>query len=314
MDHYIHDGWLDSIHTFGDFSMVNEHQTKFTRQMAIQAISALKSQDDHVSVWIDHGNMSNVDNFGAYGLSNFYNYQQGANPKSRYYHTDLTVPYGIQFVWPGRDDQAFGRTSMIYPITLPDGQKVWGFWRLTDTGYTKKTGVKWIWSTYGLPDALTAGNLMAIENSNEYTIIGQHLSGDNDLYPIPALAQHALRQLAQQYYKGNILVARTSRLLSYNVAQQYVRFNVTRRGGQAVIHITSIADPVYGSHVPTVSELRGVTFYTSNPKGTIMEIGDTAVSTDMLQYNPNDGYAPSIGIKWYPAETANYSINRPGIY
>jgi len=123
---YVHSGWMDSIHTYGDFSQVNQQQTDFRRQLAIQAVQELERQHDMVDVWIDHGNKSNVDNFGAYGSARFYNYQQWANPWSAAYHTDWTIPYGIHFVWPDKSSDILSRSSMIYPLRLPDGRTVWG--------------------------------------------------------------------------------------------------------------------------------------------------------------------------------------------
>lgn len=305
---YILHGWIDTLHSFGDFSLRDPFQTKFSRRLAVQALQALAVAGDHLTVWTDHGNQSNVDDFGSYGKSGFYRYQQGANPQSPYHVTDLLVPYGVHFMWADQPSDAFGQYSMIYPKTLPDGRKVWGFWRYTNTSFSARGTPDWTWSVGDLARQMTIQHLLQIENLHQYAILAQHLSANDALDPLPPNAIDALHLLANQYHAGHILVARTSRLLTYNVAQQYVRFRVTQTGHFAVIHITAIADPVFGTHRPTVSALRGVTFYTTNPGQTQLDIGNTPVPVALVQRNETDGIAPSIGIKWYPSDTRDYAV------
>jgi hypothetical protein len=312
IDDYIQKGWMDSIHTYGDFNQINEHQTKFTRKLAMTAIQALKAAGDRVTIWIDHGNQSNVDNFGSYGIKSFYHYQQGANPKSSYYHTDLLIPYGIKFVWTDRESDVFGRDSMIYPLKLQDGQKVWGFWRYT-SDKTVNQKVHWLWSADDLGAQLDSAKLSSLISHHQYAILAQHLSADSVQYPLSQWSVDRLRALADQYAKGNILVARTSRLLQYNVTQQHLQYSVSRDHDHLIIHLTSIDDPVSGAHEPAIDELRGITFNTSQPEQTVIEIGNTPINQDLIQVNPSDGQAASVSIKWYPADTNDYSQTVPGV-
>jgi hypothetical protein len=311
---YIHAGWIDTIHTFGDFSQVDQTKTRFTRRLAQQGIEALKQAGDHITVWTDHGNKSNVDNFGSYGIAPFFNYQQGANPTSPYYHTDFTIPYGVRFVWADNSSEKFGMNSMIYPLRLPDGRRVWGFSRHTSYGYNSKGGPLWDWTVWQISRQLTPAHLHDIEKRHQYSIVAQHLNGGVSQFPLPEESIRGLKLLAREYHHGSILVARTSRLLQYNVAQQYVKYKVTHVDGKAFIHILSIDDPVFGIHVPTLDEIRGLTFYTSNPDGTVIEIGDKPIPTDLVQRHPSDGVHPSVSVQWYPSDTTNYAITAPGVY
>jgi hypothetical protein len=313
IDRYIHVGWIDTLHTFGDFTMTDSRQTKFTRALAERAIAALRAHGDEITVWTDHGNQSNVDNFGRYGVSKFDSYQQGANPWSEYYHTDLTIPYGVRFVWPDNTDDVFAHSSMIYPIRLPDGRDVWGFWRYTNTGYTKKGAPLWCWSVNDPNKALTPSHLDQLVLKHDYSVIVTHFFANNTPLPLPASAVDALRLLARYDDDGQVLVARTSRLLQYNVTEQYLRWHVTRAGRETVIHLDAIADPLFGTHRPSLDEVRGITFYVQDPAHIVIDIGNTPVPASLLQRNPSDGVAPSIGIRWWPADTTNYAVNAPGI-
>ncbi|GMA61030.1 hypothetical protein NZD89_15365 [Alicyclobacillus fastidiosus] len=307
INHYIKCGWIDTLHSYGDFSRQNQWTTLFSRQLAVRAINTLKENDDYLTVWTDHGNQSNVDNFGLYGTNPFYNYQLGSAPKTPYYHTDLTIPYGVRFVWPDGNSDVFGHTSMIYPITLPDGRKVWGFYRYTSSGYTSNGNPKWDWSVGNLSQQLTPQNLESLEKSHDYSIIAQHLEAINTKLPLPQNAIDALWLLAGQYDKKKILVSTTSQLLNYNVSQQYLHYDVTYSSGLAYIHINSITDPVDGTYIPTLTDIRGVTFYTSDPSRTIIEIWDRPIPSSYVQHNPSDGVAPSVGIKWFTWNTTNYA-------
>lgn len=313
LDRYIKGGWIDTMHTYGDFSRVNQNQTLFTRQLAEQAITALKQSGDVLTVWTDHGNRSNVDNFGSYAPRSFEDYQQGANPWSKYYHTNLLIPYGVKFVWADRASDVFGRNSMVYPMRLPSGQKVWGFMRYTSSGFKQDGQPIYVWTIDDMPKELTAAHFREIVQHHQYAVIATHLSANNYNWPFLKPTIAAFEALQKQQQEGNILVARTSRLLEYNVVQQYLRYKVTRDPGKTVIDIEGVADPVFGWSVPSLNDLHGITFYTSNASETEIEVAGKPVPADLLQTNQNDGRAPSIGFKWYPADTTNYAVQPAGI-
>jgi hypothetical protein len=307
--HYIHSGWMDSLHTYGDFTMRNPLETRFHRQLAVAAIKALKEHGDYVHVWIDHGNQSNVDNFGSYGTRKFFNYQQGSNPHSPYYHTDLLIPYGIKFVWNEKNNSMFGHDSMLIPIRLADGRRVWGFPRFTNIGYNHKSGgTEWVWNMDSLAKQLTRERLQTLERKGQYSVLAQHLCSNNDVNPFTESAVNALRMLAREYEHGNVLVARTSRLLQFNLTQKYLRYYMTYSGDKVVIHLAYIDDPVFGKHSVTLSDIRGVTFYTSDPDRTEINIWNLSLDPALIQRNPTDGVAPSIMVKWYPRDQKDYSI------
>lgn len=313
INQYIQDGWIDTLHSYGDFSQVNPSTTQFKRQLAKQAVQALEANHDLLTVWTDHGNKSNVDNFGSYGKSPFYAYQQGATPTSKYYHTNWTIPYGVKFVWSDTSSDEFGMKSTLFPIILPDGRRVWGFWRYTNESYNSKGDPKWNWTPYDLNEQLTSAHLKTIEQKHEYSIVAQHLSGTTYPGVLPASAVASLQLLAKEDHAGRILVTRTSRLLAYNVMQQYVAYDVTSSNGKAYIHIRSVLDPVLGVHSPTLDEIRGLTFYTSNPAMTFIEIGKKTIPVDMIQDNKSDGIHPSIAVKWFPSNTTNYAVTETGV-
>ena len=98
---FIKTGYIDFMHSYGE-------KVDFNRKDAIRAIKELSENSCKVDVWIDHA--TTLDNLGddrTFGL--------GDHPGSTAYHSDLTLDYGIKFVWLGRVTMIVGQSA---PITL----------------------------------------------------------------------------------------------------------------------------------------------------------------------------------------------------
>ena len=87
--HYIECGWIDSLHTYGDFSRVGG----FSRKHAKKAVDELKREEIEISTWINHGDSFNSQNFEGDCLRETW---EGDQPQTSSYHTDLTLDYGIK--------------------------------------------------------------------------------------------------------------------------------------------------------------------------------------------------------------------------
>lgn len=303
--HFIRSGWIDSIHTFGDFSDENESRTSFKREYAKSGWKTLKSIGFYPRVWINHGNRSNRQNFGAGNTSSFMSYQQGDNPKSIYYHTDITIGNGIRYVWNSWNSNVFGQDYPLTKLKLRDGRSVWGFSRYTNTIQNRK--IAWLWDPKELHFELTKSNLDSIIKKKQYSIVAQHLGvGAKDLFTEENLK--SLYLLKQYQDDRKILVANTTRLLNYSEAQKYVKYKITREKGLTYINILAIDDPLFGRTIPKLDDLRGITFYTEDTKNTVLCINNKDISKDEIQINPKDetGKA-SVGIKWFPPDYKDYT-------
>jgi len=89
----IHAGYVDCIHSYGDGAHTREH--------AIRAIDALEQAGCKLDVWVDHSHAPS--NFGKDVTPG-----QGDVPGAPVYHADLTLAYGIQFIWKGRTSSILG--------------------------------------------------------------------------------------------------------------------------------------------------------------------------------------------------------------
>lgn len=307
--HYIKSGWIDCLHTFGDFSTDNEKGSLFERNLAVNGWKTLNGIGFKPKVWINHGNRANLQNFGATTASSFMSYQHGDDPKDNYYHTDITIGNGIKYVWNSQNSSTFGHDFPLFTISLRDGRKVWGFRRYTNVNSNGK--IDWVWTPDELHREITQNNLDSIVNNRQYCILAQHLGVKaNDLFKKDNLK--ALYLLKQYKDENKILIANTTRLLDYSIAQRYLKFNETEENGVTYINILCINDPLFGTFIPNLDDLRGITFYKNDVQNTVLLINNNVIDTDKVQINPKDetGQA-SIGIKWFPPDYTDYTkINK----
>ncbi|KEO83144.1 hypothetical protein [Tumebacillus flagellatus] len=306
--HYWKAGWLDSMHTFGDFSRKNHGDAVFKRDYAVKAWEALQADDIRLDVWINHGNEANVDAFGAYDPHRFSAYQSGDDPKSPNYHTDLTVKNGVHFVWDSVGESTVGWDSPLFEIKLRDGQKVWGFHR--DTQDRAANGsIDWNWVPREIHRQINQGNLDSLVDHQQYAIFAQHLGGYNIGFPFDERGLASLRLLAQYQDDGKVLVARTSRLLHYEVARKYVQVAQTDFDGETWLNVTGIADPLFGPQPLTIDAVRGLTFYVKNPSKTHLLLNLKPIKPEDYQFNAADATGQeSIEFKWFKPDYTDYTL------
>jgi hypothetical protein len=92
----IRSGHIDCLHSFGDLAT--------TRRQAVRALDELARYGCALKVWVDHATAPT--NFGADIMQG-----QGDLPGSPAYHADVTLAYGIQYVWSGRVTSVLGQNA-----------------------------------------------------------------------------------------------------------------------------------------------------------------------------------------------------------
>lgn len=303
--HYFKSGWIDSMHTYGDFSQVDENKPVFERKYAEAANAEMVRTNLLPTVWMNHGNAANTQSFRDTANKKDSNaYQQGSLPGSKSYHADLTVPNGVKFIWFSEPDNRFNMVSPLYPVTLDDNQKVWGFQR-----YTGKYGVKgfeYNWSVYQMDDQLSVKNLDKLVKNKEIAIVAQHLGGSNGSYILPKASLDGLKLLAEYYNRKDVLVGRTSRVLEFVRIRDSLNYTYTSDNAKETIVINSIDDPVLGTSVPSQESLKGISFKVKNPQNTEVYIGSQKVDENLLLRSSED--EETVCFKWYEADTRDYTI------
>ena len=313
---FIESGYIDFLHSYGE-------KIDFTRKDAIKAIEELNNNQCKVDVWVDHA--ETPDNLGddrTFGL--------GDHPRSTAYHSDLTLAYGIKFVWVGRVTTVIGQSvpitlktfysvydyrhpfdslknmvkefaknvlavfgnkkyamhksyDLIRVAKLDDGQKVYEFMRFDN--YWK--GVAEGATSRRLAYVISQRTLERLKKVGGYMVVYTHLGKNSDCSQVIAKeTQIALRDLANEYERGNIYVTTTSKLLNYYLNHKYLNWSHETKGDETVITISSVEDPVFGSFVPTIQHLQGITFYVPDKDKIRIYINDKEITN--IQRNPPD--------------------------
>ena len=90
----IQSGHIDCLHSYGDLATTRKH--------AARALDKLARHDCKLEVWVDHGTA--VTNFGSDIMQG-----HGDDICHKAYHADLTIDYGIKYIWRGRVTSIMGQ-------------------------------------------------------------------------------------------------------------------------------------------------------------------------------------------------------------
>jgi hypothetical protein len=310
VSHYARTGWIDTLHTFG-----TPGSEAFGREHARTAIETLRARGLHLATWVNGRGRASGQNFGTRSST------RGDVPGAREFHTDLLLDYGVQFAWNQATGAAFGFDRMLRPMQLRDGQRLWGFSRhTTEVGSAAERiatehGVKLGRNEHGeelcpnwwpelLPYQLSEEKLDRLLARGQFCVIAQNLgaSGGNEVLSADAIG--ALRRLRQHQDDGRLLVARTSRMLEYQRVSEHLAYEVGS-GGRLEIEITSVRDPVLGTFVPAIEQLRGITFHVSDPSDATLFVGGRPIPKRELVLAEDDAGGPTIAIRWFKPEIAD---------
>lgn len=93
-------GYIDCLHTYGDGAT--------SRDQILRALDALYRADCKLDVWVNHyGARSSLSHKFEYSFGEC----SGDDPRSEVYHADVTLDYGIRFVWIGAPTRIIGQST-----------------------------------------------------------------------------------------------------------------------------------------------------------------------------------------------------------
>lgn len=314
----VHSGYVDCLHTYGNFSQ----KGGFKREMAVRAVRELREQGMYVSVWINHGDPHNFQNIlgGSLGDMPVELAPDGTRAPILEYHTDLTIPYGIKFIWKSDVTPVVGqdRRYRVLEHYFPQGiwSKPWLFLKLCLkrllklpipmprytwsnnllTLITLRDGQKvYSFLRFGdllkdqadeLADLISEANLQVLEDKQGYMVAFTHMGKADPREILPPKVCAALRRLAQAYEDRHIYVTTTLKLLNYNLVFHTLGWRATTGGNDILIHIKGIRDKLKGEkRLPSLIELQGITFYTPVAAKTRVFLGEEELD---VTRNPRD--------------------------
>lgn len=191
-------------------------------------------------------------------------YAQGDNPSSQYYHADLLRQFGFRYYWmisalsdyqthiPDTlilPERSFGgRPSILRVAAIDDGSKSITFGR----NYKGRIGL----------------NSLELLNEQELEKLCR-VGGTGILYThwnvrpkevFTARALEGLTHLRRYYNSGRIWVEPTSKILHFTFVRAYLEYKVRLANGKRIIDIVRVRNPVGEPFVPSVDDLRGISF------------------------------------------------------
>jgi hypothetical protein len=188
----------------------------------------------------------------------------GDNPSSRYYHADLTRILGIRYYWlifssadykslvPDTlllpESQSWGRPSILRVVQLDDDSKIIVFGRCMKGG----GGV-------GSLEMLTEQALENLCSRGGTSILYTHWTArPKEVFSAKAL--EGLRRLQNFYEEGRIWVAPTSEILDFTFIRTFLEFTTHFDNNKCFIEISHVNNPIGHPFVPTLEDLRGISF------------------------------------------------------
>lgn len=214
-------------------------------------------------------------------------------------------------VFPGAsadDKQLLGKhyhESLLTACIGRDSTPFWGFKRYRGHEAPTVASLPLQLSNAHL-DALVADEASAViyQHMGVWRALGRakrHASQRNSTPPVfDEGAQWALRDLADRYHSGRLLVAGTARLLDYHRMRDHLRYTIEDHGDRQVITIHSIACPIEGERVPTMADLMGLAFQMPRSTGEVIMVlaGSTTPLPTRRESEPGGDAFDCLHLPW----------------
>ncbi len=316
---YAHAGWIDTLHSYGNFSQRIPAREPFTRELARIAIDELARRDVFLQLWTNHGARTNAQNIGRRTFA------EGDRRKTPAYHADLLHDYGLRFLAAGKMRPDIGYRLPIVRHRLTGGRFVHMWQRFTSirgdedvaaAAASIQAGYVWrdrqgapvttVWTASLLHQQIKPSILDYAITHNLFVILGQHLGNQGPLPGFDRPAADALRRLKSHQDSGRILVARTSRLLRYAATLDALTWRVVQGADGPVVDILSLNDKVEGVRTPRLEDLRGITFEVRNgARAAIAIAGRSLAGNDVTR--TSDGENGTVGVAWHTVDTTDWT-------
>ena len=229
IEKYIRCGWIDVLHggdgNWAEFAS-KRGATDWCRKDGHHYMEWMAQRGLQIDTFTNHSAVSS--DFGIPDKPSTRRKPRslGDLPGSTAYWSDYAQRAGIKFYWSYIPNESaayrktFGKDNLLVPATFRDGSKFWHFSRYSGGGhYADK-----------IDTIVNAKNLDSLVRENQFEIAYTHFGywSDNSNRVNPELSPasiDAFRLLKAYQDEGKILVAKTSRLLRYNLALDYSAFN-----------------------------------------------------------------------------------------
>jgi len=240
------------------------------------------------------------------------NFAQGDDPDSPYYNADLVRRHGFRFYWLlGSEGQAQsvantlvlpewnydGRSSPLRIVRLDDGSRCLAFYRCH-----KGPGGH---QSLELLSEAALEDLCARQGT---AILYTHWTG-RPASVFTAAGLDGLASLKRFYQAGRVWVAPTSDILRVSFMRTFLDYRVHLEGGRRIIDVIRVNSPVEAAFVPTVADLRGISFECPADLPVEIRLAGKAVGNDALDFI-SAGDRTIVRFRQQPGSTAPSTSSR----
>jgi hypothetical protein len=216
-------------------------------------------------------------------------YGQGDNRASPHYLADLARNFGFRFYWMIENQPGYvthvknrlalpeeplpgGRSSCFRIVTLDDGSRVLVFPRAEKVSPHAMRSL----------ELLTEEGLQELIDAQGISIIYTHWTIE-PIESFTVLALQGLHRLRRLHEDGHVWVAPTAELLRFTYVRAFLDYDVRREEDLVIVDIRRIQDPVGPSYVPSLQDLRGISF--EGPAGARVEVrlAGAPIADDQLE-------------------------------
>lgn len=310
--HYVRCGWIDTLHSLGDFSGRRGNSQPPTARHVEEAERLFDAYGIHTPVWVNHGNSRNIQNIGAA------RYMQGGDPISEVFCLPAIDRMGVRYInaveyhdrcclppielmdWNGHPFWSFSRWYAIY---VDDEDETRGIRRVAG----KANGnLAYIWHPSSLHYQINQEVLDNLVADRCEAIFAQHLgSGIRKGYPNTAI--RALKLLKRYQALSLVLVARVSRLLDFVRMRDHAECQVAKSGTETIVTVGPVHDRT-GPREPSLAEARGLCFkLPPDTRATKLVVGGQACPEKQTFRARDDDGNLIFGMRWHPADSRDHS-------
>jgi hypothetical protein len=304
MDTLIEAGYLDCLHSWGEFSVTGG----FRRDLAVRAASVLRRSQSPIRVWINHGDECNEQMVGRPGWD---------DPASPYGHADILFDCGLRYFWTGAITSAIGQDAdELWTRRLRMSRLVQDYLRpmrkvaVRQPGLTRFFGNRVlsperqkgrrarVFQRYGFWDRAEAIHLDTVlsplvldelESRGGFLVLYTHLFRRPAEMRIDQVDWSPLIELAARHRAGRIKVATTSRVLTYLDVCARLTWDVKPVGESLEIRLDPSCHP---------DEVQGLTFYVPDARAAEICLGGQRLPIE--RNDPDETGRPSVSIPWRP--------------
>jgi hypothetical protein len=181
------------------------------------------------------------------------------------------------------------KNRLVEVRQLDDGQRIYEFMRFDNYWEGVSKGA----TSKNLGYILSEKTFKRLKKIGGFMIVYTHLGINDDCNKVICEETvNSFRILEKEFYNGEIFVTTTSKLLDYYLIRKYLNWVIEKKDNDIIrITILSVEDPVFGSFMPTLKQLDGITFCFDSGKKVQIYLGEKEIQSVKRNWDDQNNQA-----------------------